>query len=71
MYEPDEDIDEDEDEEIIDDKTKIAALIGGGSVAIAIGLGYLFNPGVGWIFIGVLLIAVVVTNSLTAKGQIQ
>lgn len=69
MEQPYEALDEsEEDEGGIDRRTVIALALFVGCFSVAVGLGYLVNPGIGWLFAGIQLIAVVVAVSLAHES---
>lgn len=68
MYGSEEDIDIEEEEGGIDRRTLIAGGLFVGCFAVAVGLGYLLSPGVGWLFAGMVLIAAVVAASLAHES---
>lgn len=65
---PYEDIGIEEEEGGIDRRTLIGGALFVGCFATAVGLGYLVSPGVGWLFAGMVLIAVVVAATLTQES---
>lgn len=69
MYEQEEHIENmDEEEGGIDRRTVIGGGLFVGCFSIAVGLGYLVGPGMGWLFAGMVLIAVVVAASLARES---